>query len=429
MSFEYSWARANSSSPRARGRAIRRHRRDAVESAGQLRLAGARPPAEQERGEQALALAEAGRGRAHRASDRLHRAVLADDLLQEGTAESAGPAGEAVQGAASRQHGGRRVGRGRALLLLRVHREPHLVDVEVRVDLDAELVEEVLHHERVVREEGLERLVEILPEVRHAGFDDQLAIARAPEARTLAQAETHVVQGHDLDEAVRQVEVAIDAARGCGAGHGRELGRGESGDGAAVHGPRSVRAAAMAYDSSPARPDLTEGAARAAGSRWETPRVPDHSSRRGECAVARAPGGPTLRLEARHERPRRRQVPRQAGAPRTPLARGGRAGDRAPQGGAALDEALLEVEGWDEGGWRRCAGPTRVNGRRSPGTRSSVPLGVGGTAEVFRARAKKSGKTLALKILTQAYARNDAEVKAFIEEGAAARTPRPPRAR
>ena len=249
------------------------------ERAGELGLARARPSAEQERRQRALALAQASRGRAHRASDRLHRAVLADDLLEEGAAESAGAAGEAVQGAAPRQHGRRRVGRRRALLLLRVHREAHLVDVEVRIDLDAELVEEVLHHERIVGEEGLERLVEVLLEVRHAGLDDQLAIARSPQARALSQAEPHVVQGHDLHEAVRQIEVAIDAALGCGAGHGRGGERQGVGIGA-PRGPLSVPGAAMAYPSSPRRPDL-EGGCRQAG------RIPSGDS--PACSRSRLP--------------------------------------------------------------------------------------------------------------------------------------------
>lgn len=86
------------------------------------------------------------------------------------------------------------------------------------------------------------------------------------------------------------------------------------------------------------------------------------------------------------------------------------------KGGAALDEALLEVKGWDE---RRVAKMRRTDaGERPeiPGHEILGTLGVGGTAEVFRAREKKSGRTLAIKILTQAYARNSLEVKAFIEE-------------
>lgn len=84
--------------------------------------------------------------------------------------------------------------------------------------------------------------------------------------------------------------------------------------------------------------------------------------------------------------------------------------------GALLDEALLEADGWDE---ERVAKMRRTDaGERPeiPGHEILGPLGVGGTAEVFRAREKKSGRTLALKILTQTYARNPLEVKAFIEE-------------
>lgn len=84
--------------------------------------------------------------------------------------------------------------------------------------------------------------------------------------------------------------------------------------------------------------------------------------------------------------------------------------------GVPLDEALLSVEGWDE---ERVAKMRRTDAGEQPeipGHEILGPLGVGGTAEVFRARNKKSGQLVALKILTRAYAQNPVEVKAFVDE-------------
>lgn len=84
--------------------------------------------------------------------------------------------------------------------------------------------------------------------------------------------------------------------------------------------------------------------------------------------------------------------------------------------GADLDDLLERLPGWDG---------DRVDKMRrtDAGERPEVPgheilgsLGVGGTADVFRARAKKSGQVLALKILSAGYTQNPSEVKAFIEE-------------
>ncbi|MEM8712006.1 MAG: serine/threonine-protein kinase [Planctomycetota bacterium] len=86
------------------------------------------------------------------------------------------------------------------------------------------------------------------------------------------------------------------------------------------------------------------------------------------------------------------------------------------KGGAALDSLLSRLPGWDD---------ERVDKMRrtEAGERPEIPgheilgtLGVGGTAEVFRARAKKSGQVLALKILSAGYAKQPSEVNAFIEE-------------
>lgn len=51
-----------------------------------------------------------------------------------------------------------------------------------------------------------------------------------------------------------------------------------------------------------------------------------------------------------------------------------------------------------------------------PGYEILGPLGTGGTADVFRARDKKTGDTIALKVLKPASTRNDATRAAFIAE-------------
>ena len=84
--------------------------------------------------------------------------------------------------------------------------------------------------------------------------------------------------------------------------------------------------------------------------------------------------------------------------------------------GEDLDEVLASLDGWD---LERVDKMRRTDAGESPeipGHEILAPLGVGGTAEVFRAKEKKSGKLVALKILSAAYARNPLEVKAFVDE-------------
>lgn len=85
--------------------------------------------------------------------------------------------------------------------------------------------------------------------------------------------------------------------------------------------------------------------------------------------------------------------------------------------GESLDGLLVSSVGWDEG---------RVDQLRktSAGERPHIPgfeilgqLGAGGTAEVFKARDKKSGTALALKVLNYRSSQNQALLKGFIEEG------------
>jgi serine/threonine-protein kinase len=86
------------------------------------------------------------------------------------------------------------------------------------------------------------------------------------------------------------------------------------------------------------------------------------------------------------------------------------------KGGETLDVALLTLGGWDD---ERVAKMRRTDA----GERPEIPghevldiLGVGGTADVFRAREKRSGKLIALKVLNARYAADKAEVKAFVDE-------------
>lgn len=84
--------------------------------------------------------------------------------------------------------------------------------------------------------------------------------------------------------------------------------------------------------------------------------------------------------------------------------------------GGALDDLLLDLAGWDEERVDKMRRTSAGEEPEIPGHEILGPLGIGGTAEVYRARAKGSGKIMALKILTVPYAKNPVEVKAFIDE-------------
>jgi serine/threonine-protein kinase len=86
------------------------------------------------------------------------------------------------------------------------------------------------------------------------------------------------------------------------------------------------------------------------------------------------------------------------------------------QGGSPLDELLLERLGWSED---HVAKLRRTRGGEIPeipGYEILAPLGVGGTSDVFRAREKKSGRVLALKVLNAKSTRNDATRASFVAE-------------
>jgi len=84
--------------------------------------------------------------------------------------------------------------------------------------------------------------------------------------------------------------------------------------------------------------------------------------------------------------------------------------------GADLDELLASLPGWDDERVDKMRRTDAGERPEIPGHEILSPVGVGGTAEVFRARAKKTGQVLALKILSAGYAKDPHEVKAFVEE-------------
>ena len=69
------------------------------------------------------------------------------------------------------------------------------------------------------------------------------------------------------------------------------------------------------------------------------------------------------------------------------------------RGGAALDDLLAQDLGWDEAKIARLRRTKAGEEPEIPGYEFLGRLGIGGTAEVFRARERKSGRMLALKIL------------------------------
>ena len=86
------------------------------------------------------------------------------------------------------------------------------------------------------------------------------------------------------------------------------------------------------------------------------------------------------------------------------------------KGGEELDVLLAEVVGWDGAKIERLR-RTRAGERPEiPGFEIQATAGVGGTASVFRAREKKTGRTLALKVLSAECTRNAAVRRAFVDE-------------
>lgn len=84
--------------------------------------------------------------------------------------------------------------------------------------------------------------------------------------------------------------------------------------------------------------------------------------------------------------------------------------------GEALDQLLVDEVGWDLDQVARMRRTDAGERPEIPGHEILESLGVGGTASVFRAKVKASGKVIAMKVLDPALTSNPVEVKAFIEE-------------
>jgi len=84
--------------------------------------------------------------------------------------------------------------------------------------------------------------------------------------------------------------------------------------------------------------------------------------------------------------------------------------------GAALDDLLVEELGREEAWVHKMRRTQAGEIPEIPGYEIQGLAGRGGTADVFRAREKKTGKTLALKVLNPAATRADSTRKAFINE-------------
>jgi hypothetical protein len=108
------------------------------------------------------------------------------------------------------QHVGR--ARLRGGLAARLAGDAHGVDVEARVDLDAQLVEQVLGQQRVVGQQLVEARGQVLLEGRHAALHDQAPVGRAVQAGLDLEIERAGIDDQDLDERVRRLEIAVDAA-------------------------------------------------------------------------------------------------------------------------------------------------------------------------------------------------------------------------
>ncbi len=186
----------------------------AGERLGEFGLARA-GAAEQQEGRERTALAGETRGalldRAHHRADGL---VLADDAALQPALERARALAQAQQEplrvAHLAQHLGRRARRLRALAA-RLAGDAHGVDVQARVDLDAQLVEQVLGQQRVVGQELVEPRRQFLLEGRHATLHDHAPVRGAVQAGLDLEIERTGIDDQDLDEGVRGLEVAVDA--------------------------------------------------------------------------------------------------------------------------------------------------------------------------------------------------------------------------
>ena len=85
--------------------------------------------------------------------------------------------------------------------------------------------------------------------------------------------------------------------------------------------------------------------------------------------------------------------------------------------GAALDDLLIDEVGWDEAKVKKLRRTRAGEQPEIPGFEVLGQLGVGGTAEVHRVLEKKTGRTMALKVLNARIARDPRQLKAFVSEG------------
>ncbi|MCP3914348.1 MAG: serine/threonine protein kinase [bacterium] len=86
------------------------------------------------------------------------------------------------------------------------------------------------------------------------------------------------------------------------------------------------------------------------------------------------------------------------------------------KGGAALDELLVNDVGWDDAKVQKMRRTRGGEEPEIPGYEFLGRLGLGGTAEVFRVREKKTGRSLALKILNGHCTQNPSMLKDFVSE-------------
>jgi len=84
--------------------------------------------------------------------------------------------------------------------------------------------------------------------------------------------------------------------------------------------------------------------------------------------------------------------------------------------GAALDDLLVEELGWEETLIEKLRRTRAGEIPEIPGYEVLGRLGTGGTADVFRVREGRTGRTLALKVLNPQGARDAMTRRAFIEE-------------
>jgi len=86
------------------------------------------------------------------------------------------------------------------------------------------------------------------------------------------------------------------------------------------------------------------------------------------------------------------------------------------QTGEALDDLLIDEVGWDEAKVKRLRRTRAGEQPEIPGYEIVGRLGVGGTADVFRAREKKTGRPIAIKVLHPRLAKDPSQLKAFVSE-------------